>query len=374
MKEAGFIKATWLELAELLNYCVMPQEVGRTESYWRKSYKEIKEERGPWMPTADIKPETTRPSEFLAALRGERMLLADERRYTTKTIREQARIENLLSLFEREIKSYKAPAPVKTPVFRDAERGVVAMLGDIHYGLAFDNSAGIFNTDIAAKRVLTYAEELNRLAGENTNIAVVLMGDLISGRIHKSIQIENTENVVKQIVGVSELVAEFLRKLQEKYASIEVYSVSGNHSRLEDEALVSPRGEKLDALIPFYCKTKLAQYANIKFMDAMDDSITTFSFNGLQFVAVHGDYDRDINASIQRVSRLIRQPIDYMLSAHMHVPSCRLDDVRQFCNGSVCGSGDEYTVKKRLFAPPTQIALVFDKQKLTSIVPVQLNN
>lgn len=351
----------------------MPQEVGRTESYWRKTYKEVKEQRGPWIPTAGIKPETTRPGEFLAALRGERILLADERRATTKQIRDQAHVESLLSLFEREIKAYKAPPPVKVETYKDTGRGVVAMLGDIHYGLTFNNTAGIFNKDIAEKRVLTYAEKLNELADEQSDIAVVLMGDLISGRIHKSIQIENTENVVQQVVGVSELVAEFLKKLSEKYKTVDVYSVSGNHSRLEDEALAAPRGEKLDALIPWYCKTKLREYKNIEFWNSEDDSITTFKFNDLQFVAVHGDYDRDINSSIQRISRLIHRPIDYMLSAHMHVPTCRIDDIGQFCNGSVCGSGDEYTVKKRLFAPPSQIALVFENQKLASIVPVRLN-
>lgn len=39
--------------------------------------------------------------------------------------------------------------------------------------------------------------------------------------------------------------------------------------------------------------------------------------------------------------------IDYMLAGHMHVADARFENTGFIRNGSVCGSGDEYTVKKR---------------------------
>ena len=88
------------------------------------------------------------------------------------------------------------------------------MLSDIHYGIAFDSYSGKYNSAIARERVMNYADEIIRIGHINkvSNCFVSLMGDLISGVIHTTIRVENRENLIEQVVGVSELVADFLYK------------------------------------------------------------------------------------------------------------------------------------------------------------------
>lgn len=137
-----------------------------------------------------------------------------------------------------------------------------------------------------------------------------------------------------------------------------------------DDAL---RSEKLDALIPWYCKTKLQCVDNIIFQDnTLDSSIGSMSIFGKMYVCVHGDMDNDLKASAQRIEQMSGHKIDYLLAAHMHVADARLENIGYIRNGSVCGSGDEYTVKKRLFGPPVQVCMIVSPNGVEAIHPVKL--
>lgn len=82
---------------------------------------------------------------------------------------------------------------------------------------------------------MSYADSIIRI-GKNAGAQdcyVSLMGDLISGVIHTTIRIENRENLIEQVVGVSELIAAFLQRLSTHFENVIVNSVDGNHSRVE---------------------------------------------------------------------------------------------------------------------------------------------
>lgn len=229
-------------------------------------------------------------------------------------------------------------------------KAVYAMVSDIHYGIAFSSYAGQYDSDVATKRLMEYANQIIRI-GKNAGAKdcyVSLMGDLISGVIHTTIRIENRENLIEQVVGVSELIAAFLHRLSTHFENVVVNSVDGNHSRIDFSADDALRAEKLDALIPWYCKAKLYNIQNVHFQDnALDSSIGMFSIMGKTYISVHGDMDADLKASVQRIEPMIGRKIDYMLAGHMHVAELRIENTGFIRNGSVCGSGDEYTVKKR---------------------------
>ena len=251
---------------------------------------------------------------------------------------------------------------------------MIAMLSDIHYGLAFDNNVGKYDSELAWKRVMKYAYELIDIAERNSIyvIYVPLMGDMISGIIHQTIRIENRENLIEQIVGCSELVAAFLKELGEHF-EVHVVSVAGNHSRLDANFENALRGEKLDMLITWYCKSKLANYENVYFHDNdVDATIASFVVNNHTFVAVHGDYDADLSKTAQRVEKLISRNISYILAGHLHVPDMRFENTGYIRNGCVCGSGDDYTIKKRLFSPPYQVAMIVGDKGVESIYPISL--
>ena len=256
-----------------------------------------------------------------------------------------------------------------------ANKALYAMLSDIHYGLTFDGRVGKYDPAIAQERVMAYADKICSIGFEDNihTCYVSLMGDLVSGIIHQTIRLENRENLIQQIIGVSELVAHFMLALSQGFDTVYVNSVSGNHSRLDPDFKNALRDEKVDALIPWYCKTRLRQFDNVIFEDnEIDDTVATFRIFDKLYVAVHGDMDTNIQTTAARMTTLLSEPIDYLLAGHLHVPEYRLEETGFIRNGSVCGSGDDYTVKKRLFSPPYQVCMLLSPKGVEAIYPVQL--
>lgn len=308
----------------------------------------------------------------------ERVRLRDERTSYTRVVRQSARAEALFDLFREEIRKYPATEP--TPRMRidgdTKEYAVYALLGDVHYGLEFNNRAGKYSPELAEERIMEYANEIVAI-GERYNASVCyvsLLGDMISGNIHSTVRAENRENVVAQTIGVAELVAKFLYVLNKYFEHINVNSVSGNHSRLDLSAEDALRGEKLDCLIPWYCKAKLQNIKGVHFCEnTIDSTVADFQIEGNNFIAVHGDYDKDPDQTAQRIERNIGGHVDYVVAGHLHVPAMNMKRTSFIRNGSVCGSGDEFTMKKRLFGPPCQVVLVVSEDGVESVHPVILD-
>lgn len=254
-------------------------------------------------------------------------------------------------------------------------RALYAMLSDIHFGLTFSSFYNQYSPEIAQRRVMAYAQRLCEIGdqhGVNT-ICVALLGDLVSGNIHLPIRLENRGNAISQVVGVSELIAAFLHHLAKHFAEVIVVDVSGNHSRLDQNPDNALRAERLDALIPWYCKAKLEKVENVKFSQSeIDPTISALEIYGKTYVAVHGDFDQDMKASALRISQLIGRKVDYFLAGHMHVADMRIEDVGYIRNGAVVTGGDEYTTKKRLFGPAVQVALLLSDQGVEAVCPVRL--
>jgi len=368
-KENGSLRATWDEIAAMMNDLFRKDSKPETESSWRKKYVKLRNEiqnEDLEVPTKDDEGHTIDFEPMRGVIRDiekERIRQRDERTAYTRAIRSQAREETIMDLFRSTIQALPPTEIPKAPKDVKRQKGVYAMLSDIHYGLTFNSYVGQYNSDIARKRVLRYADEII-LAGKREKASVLfvsLMGDMISGIIHPTIRVENKENAIEQIVGVSELVATFLYYLSHHFEKVFVNSVDGNHSRLDSDLENSLRKEKLDAMIPWYCKAKLAQQENIIFADgAFDSTVATFDIGQKLFVAVHGDMEKDLKVSANALEKVMGRHIDYLLAGHMHVPEMRAEDTMYIRNGSVCGSGDDYTMKKRLFCPPYQVFMILD--------------
>ena len=387
LKDLEVIQCTWEDLADILNEALCPEQP-KGESTWRKRYQMLRRSRPPyredWMEPLPDKPlEDLTPDEALQmALREidkKHLHIREERNVMRRIVGRSAKYDSIHELFSHEIRQIDAAdwphAVYETDDAPQEDKALYAMLSDIHYGITFDGRVGKYNPDIARERVMMYADKLCTLGFEN-NIGtcyVSLMGDMVSGIIHQTIRLENRENLIQQIVGVSELVANFLLRLSRNFEHVYVNSVSGNHSRLDPDFKNALRDEKVDALIPWYCKTRLAQFRNIEFVDnVIDDTVACFTIFDKFYVAVHGDMDTSLQTTATRLSAILCQPVDYLLAGHLHVPDCRFEETGYIRNGSVCGSGDDYTVKKRLFSPPYQVCMLVTPQGVEALYPIQL--
>ena len=67
-----------------------------------------------------------------------------------------------------------------------------------------------------------------------TELYILNLGDLVSGRIHTTIRIDNQIDAVTQVIEVSEILAEFIANIA-NYTDVHIkyYDTLDNHSRLE---------------------------------------------------------------------------------------------------------------------------------------------
>lgn len=374
-KESQQLDLTWTELAVILNGNINP-DYPKTESYWRKRYHQLADNTE-ILDFAGDPLEDDGIKKYFLEIEKQRLRAKDERTAYWRQVRSQARSDEILDLFSNEISKYQDNTPYITKIGeRDAGKAIYAMLSDIHFGMEFNTVVGKYDTEIARKRIRLYAEKIKEFGVDCADCYVSLMGDMISGIIHPGIRIENKETLIEQVIGVSELVAEFLYDLSTAFKHVYVNSVDGNHSRPGPNIEDSLRTERLDALVPWYCKAKLGQVKNVEFIDnVLDSTIGNFNIFGKLYVSVHGDMERDIRdmrKNTTNIAKLIGHNIDYMLSGHTHVAEYRFESTRYIVNGCVCGSGDDYTMKKRLFGPPVQVCMICTNNGVEAIHPVEL--
>ena len=375
MKEEKQIGYTWGDVADLLNADV---DTSFTESYWRKRYKQIaaKNAATPVQPEVDTTYTKDMRENFIAMEKA-RVIIRDENASIRSQIRTWARAEDFLQTLQDRIERAEPPVyQYKDSKKAESDKVMHVLLSDLHYGLSFVNSYSKYDPDICVRSVMQYADNVVKYAKDNhiNQCVVSMLGDMISGTIHEPIKIENSQNIIEQVIGVSELVASFLQTLAECFEHIEVRCVSGNHSRVEPNLEKALRKERLDAMIPWYCKARLEKYENIAFCDnEYEDTFALFKILGKTYCCVHGDMDNDWHRSCANISDMFNERIDYFVSAHMHVPEYQFGKTSFIRNGAVVPGGDDYTSKKRLYGSACQLFMVCTPSGVESIHPVQLS-
>lgn len=296
-----------------------------------------------------------------AELFKERQKLRDERTAYNKMLRDQARDEELKEILERQILEGNLPKLEYEPFEEyEGETSLIVSCSDIHYGAQCDNYWNRYNSDICKHMFGKYINEIAKIAKRHNaqDCYVTANGDLISGGQHLSIRLTNQENIMEQVTGVSELLAQFLAELSIIFNRVYFISVAGNHSRLDkkDDALIS---ERLDDLVEWYLAARMANFDNV-FIGAgnkIDPTMYLINVRGYDFLGVHGDFEPSIT-NVTNLQAMVGQPIHAVLMAHRH--HCATDSVQGvkiIQSGSFLGT-DDYCISKRLFGKPEQIVTV----------------
>lgn len=310
-------------------------------------------------------------------LRIERQKLSDYRAAVNKAVRERARYEELGEIIRGAVESGDLPdLCYEQADIQRSGNDLMVTLNDIHYGANVRNAWCTYNSDICRIMMSNYLDRI--FAIQNThgseNCTVVCAGDCISGNIHYSIAVSNRENVIEQVMGVSELIAQFLTELGKRFANVTFVSVSGNHSRLtpnKDEAL---DGERLDDLVAWYLEARLQNCANIHVNreSRIDPTLAAFTIRGKQYCCVHGDYDGS-DGKIQSISGMLGGNLYAVVSGHLHHNATdTVQGVKTVMAGSFLGM-DDYCVRKRILAEPEQSVCVCDSSGILCVYPVKLN-
>lgn len=309
--------------------------------------------------------------------RKERQKVFDQRNALSKVIRERSRQEELNEILCEAIQSGNLPRlNYQRTEIDPSDNDLLVSLNDIHYGANVQNYWNTYNSDICRDMMCRYLDKIISI-GEthgSENCIVWANGDEISGNIHQSIAITNKENVIEQIKGVSELIAEFLAELSKHFRQVTYVSVAGNHSRIDpnkDKALIS---ERLDDLVEWYLAARLQNFDNVVVGggEKVDCTMYLIDVRGKTYCGVHGDFDGSAT-KIQALQTMAQKPLYAVLSGHLH--HNKIDDVqgvKTIMAGSFLGM-DDYCVQKRIYGRAEQMVCVCDSNGVRCSYPVPLN-
>lgn len=365
---------TWQDVADLLN-----EQLGQeyTESKYRKQYQEMNK-------IITFKPQfNCDESELLEEIKEQRRLLEkakiqmrDERNEVSRLYRENARRESFSDMIKRCIEGYE---PAGFTCFRfdssnSSTTDMIVPISDLHFGVNINNMYNTYNRDVASDRLSRYLGKVLEIARRHNteNVSVVLLGDQISGLIHTSLRLENNENVIKQTMDAAELISNYIYTLSSHFKKVSIYSVSGNHSRLQPEKALNQKGEDLDKFIPFYIKAKLQNCDNVTVYDnTIDESVASFICKNMLVYAVHGDRD-SIGNVVQKLTMMTGDKPDIVYMGHLHTNQyMTVYDTKVIQSGCISGS-DSYCMNNRLRSKPEQAVSVIGDNGLECVYDVTL--
>lgn len=308
-------------------------------------------------------------------LQKERQKFFDQRTAFNRVVRERAREEELNELIMSTVAAGALPELKYEPCeIRHSDNDLLVSLNDIHYGAEIKNYWNTYNSDRCAEMMRIYLDRVLDIAKthRSENCIVWANGDLINGSIHHSVAMSNKENVIEQITGVSELIAEFLAALSPHFASVRFISVAGNHSRMDTKERAL-KDERLDDLVEWYLRARLTSFENILFDTGrkIDSTMYLIDVRGRIYVGVHGDYDGS-KEKIHALKTMAEEDVYAVLLGHLH--HNRIDSmqgVKTIMAGSFLGM-DDYCVSRRIYAKPEQLVCVCDRNGIWCTYDVPL--
>lgn len=293
-------------------------------------------------------------------LQKEKIKFQDQRTAFNKLIRERARQEETNQIIIDTINSGNLPKLNYTyKEYKSTDNDLLVSLNDIHYGIEIDNAWNKYNSDICRDMFEEYLDKILQIKKlhDSQNCYVCANGDLISGSTHRALQVANKENTIQQIMGVSELIANFLYELSLNFDNVTFVSVAGNHSRIDkkDDAM---KDERLDDLVEFYLQARLQNIKNIHISkNKKDNTMYLINIRGKNYAGVHGDYDNS-NYKIQSLTEMFTEPVYAVMTGHLHHNMTDyVQGIKLLMAGSFVGM-DDFCIQKRIIGYPQQMICV----------------
>ena len=296
-------------------------------------------------------------------IKKEKVKLNDLKAQLNKKVREFARKENLSEILEEKIKELDMQPRIINDEYKQrvtSNRDMVCLISDIHYGIKTTNALTPYDSDICKQKMNYLIDKTIKFSLENDvdKLYVMILGDEISGLIHNTTRLEQREDVISQVIDVSELLYESIMKLANNLPFVVVGLAQGNHSRVMADKKDSLEHENFTRLIREFLKLRLANISNVLLLEnKFDESIIEINIRGYNVIGLHGQNDSLNNVS--RLTEMFDKKIDYVCFGHYH-------NAKEFENNKTdvivngCFSGDDYSKRLRLYNKPIQKLLLFD--------------
>lgn len=314
----------------------------------------------------------------MVELRKEQQKMFDQRTALNQVIRERARAEEINEMIRQAVQEGNLPIlpdvqRSAAPVFASGNDLLIS-LNDIHYGAIVQNYWCQYNPEICAKMMRKYITWIAEIANlhQAEDCYVWANGDMISGNIHYEIAMSNRENLIQQVMGVSELIAWFVNELRQHFNHVYFISVAGNHSRIgqKDKSIMN---ERLDDLVEWYLAARLQHCPDVTIGcgEKIDTTMYVLDVRGKNYVGVHGDYD-PTPANIQTLQTMVQRPVYAVLCGHKHHNAQDyVQGIRTVMAGSFQGM-DSFCVQRRIYGKPQQLVCVCDQRGIRCSYDIDL--
>ena len=295
----------------------------------------------------------------------EKIKYQDARREYRKELTSEARFENLIDVLKQEIANLD-----DLPSYRYGERiekikqpkDAILALSDWHIGAMIDTQWNCYSIDIAKERMEQLLKKVKRyLLNYNvTNLVIEVNGDMVHGLINVSNRVQSEEDVVSQIIIVSDMLSYFINELKPYVKNLKVVTTLGNHGRLIPNKKESINKENMEMLIPEFLKLKLDKDINILTSNGLD--FIKYNIGNRIICLSHGQYDK-VNEVIEDFSKIYKCVPNEIHLGHTHsYKDINDSNIYITVNGSLMGS-DEYAVNLRKITKPSQNLIVYDEDR-----------
>jgi len=306
----------------------------------------------------------SKPSDYqqevqiqLQELKKERIRLSDERAALNRRLRNEARKESMHDLITECAQSLKTEDNKIKPVCveEEFEKAAILTLSDFHFGLEINEFNNVYNADV-------FYQRLNKILGKTIEyiqlnkvrtLYVLGLGDYMSGIIHTTTRIENRENIVQQVIKVSEALSQMLTELS-KFVEIYYYDVTDNHGRVFPNKDDWENEDNFSLFVRWYLDARFKDNEYIHIMqNTYSNEIGVVEIFGRNYAFTHGHRDK-ISNIVQNLSLMTKKFYDAIFMAHCHhYEANEIHGTYVYMNGTLSGT-DMYANNERKTSNPSQ--------------------
>jgi uncharacterized protein YejL (UPF0352 family) len=301
----------------------------------------------------------------------------DQKREYRNYLRADARFEHIKSMIKEEISKLNdfKPLIVKDIPNYIGDNEVVSICSDWHTGIKEKNYWNEISIDILKDRIEFLQNKIIQICNrhEASTLHLEILGDMINGLIHVTTRISNEEDVIKQTMICSEILANMITNLASKIPNIKIYSTIGNHGRCVANSVDSLDVENFEKLVPWYLEARLVNIDNIEFCgNVYDDGIIVYEFLNETIFAVHGHNDK-VTSAVSDLSKMLKIFPTELHMGHYHSYYEKDDhDISTVVNGTASGV-DKYAKNIRKTGKAIQTVLVYNSEGRECTYKVKLS-
>ncbi len=292
----------------------------KSDDYFRKFRKRLS--KGEKQHSKQFTIEFDEVEDKIIQFQKEKFKIQDQKREYRNLIRNDARYEHLRDELIKAVREVAKQKPIAwhQPMKVNSIKEAVVLFSDWHYGIVSDNYFNKFNPEIFQERVKSLVNKTIEY-GKLHNIKVLHvfdLGDLLSGILHVSVRVQNSEDIISQVKVVAETMSEVLVKFASEFEEVKYYNVRGNHDRVTPHKNDAISRESFADIIPWFVSARTSHIPNLTVMqNEYDDEMIVANVSGHIVLGVHGHKDR-VSEVAQNLSVMLKLFPAVICMGHYH--------------------------------------------------------